>query len=262
MLGGESGVGRGDDDDPDGERDAGVRREVGLRQRPPGGPHVQLPPSSRETDKPYSRFWWLYYADPVGGADSHRPLYLWLQVHRCPESRIQGTLYDLKGGPGSSGTGFGNFEEFGPLDGKLNPRNTTWVGDWGHLAGPFPGLGFAAAKGGPALRGQPRGHRLQLRHQRRRLHPHRPRHQQRPPHARPTLVQPSFKLPHFLISEEGPIPVVRFGDHPAYQKRPFYILSESYGGKMTAHFASVLYPVPPISPSLRLGHSQLHPGRR
>lgn len=55
-------------------------------------------------------FWWLYYTDPAVSMQSNRPLYMWLQ-----------------GGPGSSGTGFGNFDEFGPLDGNLQPRNTTWV---------------------------------------------------------------------------------------------------------------------------------------
>ena len=33
----------------------------------------------------------------------------------------------FQGGPGGSGTGFGNFEEIGPLDDDLKPRNTTWV---------------------------------------------------------------------------------------------------------------------------------------
>ena len=32
-----------------------------------------------------------------------------------------------QGGPGGSSTGFGNFEEIGPYDVYLNPRNTTWV---------------------------------------------------------------------------------------------------------------------------------------
>ena len=56
-------------------------------------------------------FWWLYGAqtsDP-----SHRfemPLVMWLQ-----------------GGPGGSSTGFGNFEELGPLTVDLKPRNTTWL---------------------------------------------------------------------------------------------------------------------------------------
>jgi len=34
----------------------------------------------------------------------------------------------LKGGPGASGTGYGNFEELGPLDLNLNRRETSWTG--------------------------------------------------------------------------------------------------------------------------------------
>jgi serine carboxypeptidase 1 len=33
----------------------------------------------------------------------------------------------LTGGPGGASTGWGNFEEIGPLDWKLEPRNFTWV---------------------------------------------------------------------------------------------------------------------------------------
>lgn len=33
----------------------------------------------------------------------------------------------LQGGPGASGCGYGNFEEIGPLDKAMKPRNTTWV---------------------------------------------------------------------------------------------------------------------------------------
>ncbi|KAK7929714.1 hypothetical protein WMY93_006109 [Mugilogobius chulae] len=55
-------------------------------------------------------FWWLYYADSPSADYKDLPLVMWLQ-----------------GGPGGSGTGFGNFEEIGPLDRDLNPRNTTWV---------------------------------------------------------------------------------------------------------------------------------------
>uniref|UniRef100_A0A8C2WZE9 Serine carboxypeptidase 1 n=1 Tax=Cyclopterus lumpus TaxID=8103 RepID=A0A8C2WZE9_CYCLU len=50
-------------------------------------------------------FWWLYYADSLD-----LPLVMWLQ-----------------GGPGGSGSGFGNFGEIGPLDGDLKPRKTSWV---------------------------------------------------------------------------------------------------------------------------------------
>jgi serine carboxypeptidase 1 len=53
-------------------------------------------------------FWWLY-----GCTDESRdskPLVMWLQ-----------------GGPGGSSTGFGNFQEIGPVDVDLISRNTTWV---------------------------------------------------------------------------------------------------------------------------------------
>ena len=39
----------------------------------------------------------------------------------------------MQGGPGASSTGFGNFEELGPLDVNLQPRNTTWVGSVGGI---------------------------------------------------------------------------------------------------------------------------------
>jgi len=37
------------------------------------------------------------------------------------------SFLNVQGGPGASGTGFGNFMEIGPLDVNLKPRNTTWV---------------------------------------------------------------------------------------------------------------------------------------
>ena len=33
----------------------------------------------------------------------------------------------IKGGPGGSSTGFGNFAEIGPRNIDQSPRNTTWV---------------------------------------------------------------------------------------------------------------------------------------
>lgn len=56
-------------------------------------------------------FWWLYRS-PYRVEDSSKPwpIILWLQ-----------------GGPGASGVGIGNFEEVGPLDTYLKPRNSTWL---------------------------------------------------------------------------------------------------------------------------------------
>lgn len=64
-----------------------------------------------EVRKGASMFWWLYGAQVKDPAERvHKPLVLWLQ-----------------GGPGASSTGYGNFEELGPLDVHLEPRNTTWI---------------------------------------------------------------------------------------------------------------------------------------
>ncbi|XP_024023794.1 serine carboxypeptidase-like 51 [Morus notabilis] len=56
-------------------------------------------------------FWWLYRS-PYRVEDPSKPwpIILWFQ-----------------GGPGASGVGIGNFEEIGPLDTDLKPRNSTWL---------------------------------------------------------------------------------------------------------------------------------------
>ena len=56
-------------------------------------------------------FWWLYGAHTTDPNDrASKPLVLWIQ-----------------GGPGASGTGFGNFEELGPEDTQGNEREHTWL---------------------------------------------------------------------------------------------------------------------------------------
>ncbi|KAG8657387.1 serine carboxypeptidase-like 51 isoform X2 [Manihot esculenta] len=56
-------------------------------------------------------FWWLYRSPyRVEISSKPWPIILWLQ-----------------GGPGASGVGLGNFEEIGPLDVNLKPRNSTWL---------------------------------------------------------------------------------------------------------------------------------------
>ncbi|XP_032471797.1 retinoid-inducible serine carboxypeptidase isoform X4 [Phocoena sinus] len=68
-------------------------------------------------------FWWLYYATSPSKNFSELPLVMWLQ-----------------GGPGGSSTGFGNFEEIGPLDRDLKPRRTTWAIQQGTIQCNFAGV--------------------------------------------------------------------------------------------------------------------------
>ncbi|KAJ0967123.1 hypothetical protein J5N97_024040 [Dioscorea zingiberensis] len=56
-------------------------------------------------------FWWLYRSpNRTDKGSTPWPTVLWLQ-----------------GGPGASGVGLGNFQEIGPLDVYLHPRNSTWL---------------------------------------------------------------------------------------------------------------------------------------
>ncbi|XP_053679111.1 retinoid-inducible serine carboxypeptidase-like [Anopheles nili] len=75
-------------------------------------------------------FWWLHRAQntvPIPEHYGDRPLILWLQ-----------------GGPGGSSSGFGNFEEIGPLDRTLKPRQHAWVKDYNVLFVDSPvGSGFS-----------------------------------------------------------------------------------------------------------------------
>ncbi|KVI09300.1 serine carboxypeptidase-like 51 [Cynara cardunculus var. scolymus] len=62
--------------------------------------------------RPGAHMFWWYYKSPFRTQNPNKPwpIILWLQ-----------------GGPGASGVGIGNFEEIGPLDTSLNPRNSTWL---------------------------------------------------------------------------------------------------------------------------------------
>ncbi|CAK9153004.1 unnamed protein product [Ilex paraguariensis] len=62
--------------------------------------------------RPKAHMFWWYYRSPYRVQDPNKPwpIILWLQ-----------------GGPGASGVGIGNFEEVGPLDTYLKPRNLTWL---------------------------------------------------------------------------------------------------------------------------------------
>ncbi|XP_075519973.1 serine carboxypeptidase-like 51 [Primulina tabacum] len=62
--------------------------------------------------RPKAHMFWWYYRSPNRDQYPNKPwpIILWLQ-----------------GGPGASGVGIGNFEEIGPLDTDLKPRNSTWL---------------------------------------------------------------------------------------------------------------------------------------
>ncbi|XP_050457994.1 retinoid-inducible serine carboxypeptidase-like [Cataglyphis hispanica] len=78
--------------------------------------------------RPYANmFWWLYYTTADVKSYYDKPLIIWLQ-----------------GGPGASSTAYGNFEELGPLDVDLKPRNYTWVKNYNLLFIDNPvGTGFS-----------------------------------------------------------------------------------------------------------------------
>lgn len=129
-------------------------------------------------------FWWLYKTTNSQGY-TNVPLVLWLQ-----------------GGPGASSTGYGNFEEIGPLDANLQPRNTTWLQEVNLLFIDNPvGTGYSYVDDEDAYT---------------------------------TNVQ---EIADDLLS----ILKVFLQANSEFSTVPFYIFSESYGGKMTAAFSQVLY---------------------
>nr|XP_019959222.1 PREDICTED: retinoid-inducible serine carboxypeptidase [Paralichthys olivaceus] len=123
-------------------------------------------------------FWWLYYADSQSAGYTDLPLVMWLQ-----------------GGPGGSGSGFGNFEEIGPLNRDLKPRKTSWVQAASVLFVDNPvGTGFSYTD-------SPGGFATNV----------------------ATIASDMLVLLKHFFSEKAD-----------FQSVPFYIFSESYGGKMAA----------------------------
>eukprot|EP01100_Stratorugosa_tubuloviscum_P008589 TRINITY_DN357_c0_g2_i1.p1 TRINITY_DN357_c0_g2~~TRINITY_DN357_c0_g2_i1.p1 ORF type:complete len:444 (+),score=193.33 TRINITY_DN357_c0_g2_i1:49-1380(+) len=133
-------------------------------------------------------FWWLYTVTPStekNKAYYEYPLVIWLQ-----------------GGPGASSTGYGNFEEIGPLDVNLQPRNSTWLQLANLLFIDNPvGTGYSYVD----------NYTLFTRNN---------------DEIATDLVT---GLKSFLAS------------HPEFVKTPLWIFSESYGGKMTSGFGVRLY---------------------
>ncbi|XP_011809119.1 PREDICTED: retinoid-inducible serine carboxypeptidase [Colobus angolensis palliatus] len=130
-------------------------------------------------------FWWLYYATNSCKNFSELPLVMWLQ-----------------GGPGGSSTGFGNFEEIGPLDSDLKPRKTTWLQAASLLFVDNPvGTGFSYVNGSGA-----------------------------------------YAKDLAMVASDMMVLLKTFFDcHKEFQTVPFYIFSESYGGKMAAGIGLELY---------------------
>ncbi|XP_033108031.1 retinoid-inducible serine carboxypeptidase-like isoform X5 [Anneissia japonica] len=128
-------------------------------------------------------FWWLYFST-IKPVYSSAPLVLWLQ-----------------GGPGGSSTGFGNFEEIGPLDVNLNPRNSTWLSAANLLFIDSPvGAGYSYVTDKSAYT--------------------------------TNLTEIATDLVHVLKKF-----LYYYCD---FKTIPFYIFCESYGGKMTAALSQAL----------------------
>eukprot|EP01138_Halocafeteria_seosinensis_P012012 gb/GECG01012276.1/.p1 GENE.gb/GECG01012276.1/~~gb/GECG01012276.1/.p1 ORF type:complete len:481 (+),score=49.98 gb/GECG01012276.1/:1-1443(+) len=109
----------------------------------------------------------------------------------------------LQGGPGGSSTGFGNFLEIGPLDANLNPRNTTWVQAANVLFVDNPvGTGYSYVDDSSKFTTNNEQIAEDLL----------------------TMLNAFFQKHSVFVSSQT----------------PFYVFSESYGGKMTTGLANTL----------------------
>lgn len=127
--------------------------------------------------RPKAHMFWWYYRSPHRSQDPRKPwpIILWLQ-----------------GGPGGSGVGIGNFEEVGPVDTYLKPRNTTWLRKADLLFVDNPvGTGYSFVED-PKL-----------------------------------LVKTDDEAAADLIT----LLIQVFNRNESLQKSPLYIVAESYGGK-------------------------------
>ncbi|XP_017059155.1 retinoid-inducible serine carboxypeptidase-like isoform X2 [Drosophila ficusphila] len=130
-------------------------------------------------------FYWLYYTTANVSSYTERPLAIWLQ-----------------GGPGVSSTGYGNFEELGPVDLYGDWRSWTWVKDMNVLFIDNPvGTGFSYVDGSSYYTTTNKQIALDL----------------------VELMKGFYQL------------------HPEFEEVPLHIFCESYGGKMAPEFALELY---------------------
>jgi serine carboxypeptidase 1 len=131
-------------------------------------------------------FWWLY-----GSTSSSSPL---------PREQQPIALW-LQGGPGGSSIGYGDFQELGPLDMNLQPRNTTWVQAANVLFLDQPvGTGWSYVDDDSLLTT-----------------------------SNQQIADDVLTLLQAFMAA-----------YPAFQTAPFFIFSESYGGKMTVSIANTL----------------------
>lgn len=138
-----------------------------------------------EVRKGANLFYWLYLTTANVQKYTDRPLVIWLQ-----------------GGPGASSTGYGNFEELGPLDVNGNYRNSTWVKDMNVMFIDNPvGTGFSYVTDAKLLTRN--NHQI------------------------------AMDLVEFMK--------VFYKQYPQFKTVPLHIFSESYGGKMAPEFAWELH---------------------
>ena len=107
----------------------------------------------------------------------------------------------LQGGPGNSGTALGNFLTFGPLDQNMTAREFTWVRSASVIVVDYPGgTGFSV------------------------------------------IDDMSFLAQNASAVGEELLEMLKvfFREHQFYRRNPFFIIGQSYGGKMTAILASLL----------------------
>ncbi|KAK4358647.1 hypothetical protein RND71_020876 [Anisodus tanguticus] len=133
--------------------------------------------------RPKAHMFWWYYKSPYRVEDPNKPwpIVLWLQ-----------------GGPGASGVGIGNFEEVGPLDTNLKPRNSTWLRKADLLFVDNPvGVGYSYVE----------DNKLFVK----------------------TDVEAATDLTTLLIKN--------FNRNQTLQQSPLYIVAESYGGKYAVTLA-------------------------
>ncbi|XP_022297386.2 retinoid-inducible serine carboxypeptidase-like [Crassostrea virginica] len=131
-------------------------------------------------------------------------LFYWLYHTTSPEGSLKTPLILwLQGGPGQSSTGMGNFEEIGPLDISLKQRRTTWLSEASLLFVDSPvGSGYSYVE----------YYDLYC-------------------NSTEMIAEDMITfLEIFFNSTNGEV----------FQTVPFYIMTESYGGKMTAVIAERL----------------------